>query len=269
MIRWNICPEIFKIGPVTLRYYGVLFLSGFIIGYHLIKKYFLKAGKPIEAVDSLFMYMILGTTLGARAGHVFFYDFQSFLADPIMLFKIWEGGLASHGAIVGILTSVWLFSRKWKIPFLWTMDHVAVFTALSAFFIRMANLMNSEIIGKPTTVPWAFIFERVDQVPRHPTQIYEALFYLCTFFLLFWILNKKYQQRQGFLLGFFFILIFGFRIFIEFFKENQVPFEEGMILNMGQILSVPVIILGAWLMYRPKPSPPWWEIEVPTKKKKR
>lgn len=268
MIQWNVNPEIFSIGPVTLRYYGILFLTGFVIGYHLIKKYFLRARQSIEAVDSLFIYMIIGTTVGARAGHVFFYDFQEFMRDPIMLFQIWKGGLASHGAVIGILTSVWLYCRKWKMPFLWVMDHVATFTALSAVFIRLGNLMNSEIIGKPADVPWSFVFLHVDSIPRHPTQIYEALFYLFTFVVLFWYLNNKYKNNQGFILGLFFVLIFGWRIFVEQFKEVQVAFEQGMALNMGQLLSIPVIALGIWLMARAKPQEPWWD-EAPTKKKKR
>jgi phosphatidylglycerol:prolipoprotein diacylglycerol transferase len=251
MIHWNVDPEIFHIGIISIRYYSLLFMLSFIVGIYIFQWVYKRENKPKEALDPLLIYMLLGTVIGARLGHCLFYDASYYLSHPIKIFKVWEGGLASHGAAIGILLSLYLFSRKHpEQPFLWLVDRIVITVALAGSFIRLGNLFNSEIIGKPADVPWSFVFERVDNIPRHPTQIYESVAYFIIFVILFRI-YKKYGSAtpRGYLLGLFLVLVFGFRFFVEFLKENQVAFESGMALNMGQILSIPAVIGGMILIY--------------------
>jgi phosphatidylglycerol---prolipoprotein diacylglyceryl transferase len=250
-ITWNVSPEMFSIGPITLRWYGLLFALSFVIGYIIMQRMFAKENLPISLLDELATYMIIATVVGARLGHVLFYEPESYLKHPLDILKIWEGGLASHGAAVGIMIALYFFARHNKKPYLWAFDRVVIVVALAGFFIRTGNLMNSEIFGKPTDLPWAFIFTRVSGIPRHPTQIYEALCYLASFFLLLnYYYKKNGNPRTGSIFGMFLILIFGVRIFIEFLKEPQVGFENSMTFNMGQILSVPFVLLGIYLLFR-------------------
>jgi prolipoprotein diacylglyceryl transferase len=196
--------------------------------------------------------MAVGVIAGARLGHCLFYEPGYYLSHPGEILKIWHGGLASHGAAIGILLAIWFFVRKEKKDYTWAIDRIAIVVALAGFFIRMGNLMNSEIYGVETTLPWGFVFLRNGETaPKHPTQIYEALAYLLIFILLFRIYwKKKGEHIQGTLISLAMILIFVARFFIEFLKEDQVEFEQGMTLNMGQILSIPVIIAGCvWLWY--------------------
>jgi prolipoprotein diacylglyceryl transferase len=252
IIPWNPDPEIFNIGKFAIRWYGLLFASGFLFGYVIMQRMF-KNEKLGEAVlDRLTVYMAIGTVLGARLGHCLFYEPEYYLSHPLKILKIWEGGLASHGAAIGILLALWLFVRKEKKGFFWVLDRIAVVVALAGFLIRMGNLMNSEIYGVETTLPWGFVFLRNDEVaPKHPTQIYEGLAYLLIFFLLFRIYwQTKGNVYQGLLISIFLILVFSARFLIEFVKEDQVTFEAAMKLNMGQLLSIPFIlagILGLWL----------------------
>jgi len=215
---------------------------------------FKNENKPEDDLNDLIWFMILGTILGARLGHCLFYNPEYYLSNPFEILKIWKGGLASHGAAIGILISIYFYSKKKKDQsFLWVMDRIVIGVALAAFFIRMGNLFNSEIIGVPTDLPWAFVFTSVDEIPRHPTQLYEALFYLITFLILFFSYKKtKGKFNDGYLFGIFLICIFGFRIFVEFLKENQTYFEEGMMLNMGQLLSIPLVIYGLYLLIKSK-----------------
>lgn len=256
-IHWNVHPEIFP-DILPLRWYGVLFMSGFVVGYYILEKIFKKEGKPQAWLDSLSLYVGLGTILGARLGHCLFYEPAYYLSHPFEILKIWEGGLASHGAAIGILFSHWLFSRKNPAAsFLWITDRIVIVVALAGFAIRMGNLMNSEIVGAPSDLPWAFVFERLgDNIPRHPSQIYEALAYLLIFFLLYFQYWKKDAgQKPGRLFGLFLILVFGFRFAIEFIKDVQVDFEKSMALNMGQWLSIPLVLLGiALVIYSNKKS---------------
>jgi prolipoprotein diacylglyceryl transferase len=258
-IHWNPSPEIFSIpaswpliGGYGLRWYGVLFSLGFVVGYYLMLGFFKREGKSQEDLDTLTLYMVAATVIGARLGHCLFYDPSYYLSHPLEILKVWEGGLASHGAVISILLGLWLYARNRKDqPFLWVVDRIVVVTALAGCFIRLGNLMNSEIIGAPTSVPWAFIFDRVDSQPRHPSQLYEATFYFLSFLVLFWLYRRMRQNTpHGFLLGLFLILVFGFRFLVEFMKEVQVPFEQGMSLNMGQWLSIPCVLLGIWLLWR-------------------
>jgi prolipoprotein diacylglyceryl transferase len=206
-----------------------------------------------EAVlDRLTVYMALGVIIGARLGHCLFYEPGYYLSHPLEILKIWHGGLASHGAAIGILIALWLFVRKEKKDYTWVIDRIAIVVALSGFFIRTGNLMNSEIYGVETTVPWGFVFLRNGETaPKHPTQIYEALAYLAIFILLYRIYwNKKGEHIQGLLISLLMILVFTSRFFIEFLKEDQVEFESAMKLNMGQWLSIPFVIGGlVWLYY--------------------
>lgn len=251
-INWNVDPEIVGFWGLSIRYYGLLFASSFFFGYIIMQKMFKKEGLSIELLDKLTVYMAVGTVIGARLGHCLFYQPDYYLSNPWEIIKIWHGGLASHGAAVGILIAIYYFSKKHKKPYLWTMDRIVIVVALAGFLIRMGNLMNSEIYGIQTELPWGFIFVRNGEVlPKHPTQIYEALSYLIIFVLLYFIYNKKGAQlKQGLIFGLFLILLFTARFFIEFIKEVQVNFEQGMSLNMGQWLSIPFILIGFFLLYR-------------------
>lgn len=251
-INWDVNPEIVGFWGLSIRYYGLLFASSFFFGYLIMQKIFKKEGLTIELLDKLTVYMAFGTVLGARIGHCLFYQPDYYLSHPWEIIKIWHGGLASHGAAIGILIALYYFSKKNKKTYLWTVDRIVIIVALSGFFIRMGNLMNSEIYGIETSLPWGFIFIRDGQtVPKHPTQIYEALSYLLIFVLLYTIYNKKEKnEKQGLLFSLFLILMFTARFFIEFLKEVQVNFEQGLSLNMGQWLSIPFILFGLFLLYR-------------------
>ena len=251
-ITWSISPEIFSLGPIHIRYYGLLFATSFILGFKIMEWVFKKENRPIDDLNDLIWFMILGTVIGARLGHCLFYNPEYYLANPMEILKVWRGGLASHGAAVGIVTAIYFYSKKRKKQsFIWVMDRIVIGVALAGFFIRMGNLFNSEIIGFPTDLPWAFIFTLVDNVPRHPAQLYEALFYLLSFLVIIFQYEKHDGKfKDGYLLGIFLILIFGFRIIVESFKENQTYFEEGMVLNMGQLLSIPLVIAGIYLLYK-------------------
>lgn len=258
MITWDISPEIITLGPIQIRWYGLLFAASFLVGFQIMSKIFAKEKKSQDDLNDLLWYMIIGTIVGARLGHCLFYNPEYYLSNPLEIIKVWKGGLASHGAAIGIVTAIYMYSKK-KVgqSFLWVMDRVVITVALAGFFIRMGNLMNSEIIGIATDVPWAFKFVNAyvsdPMTPRHPAQLYEALSYLSIFVILFMFYNKSLKKiKDGFLFGLFLILVFSARFFIEFIKENQSAFEQGMALNMGQILSIPLILWGFYLLYNSK-----------------
>ena len=245
-IEWSVSPEIFHLGPVSVRWYGFLFAMAFIAGYFIMTWVFKKESRPQPDLEQLSVYMIFGTVIGARLGHCLFYNPEYYLANPIEILKVWEGGLASHGAALGILSALYLFSKKKKnYPMLWTLDRIVIVVALAGTFIRLGNLFNSEIIGRPTEVSWAFIFTAVDNIPRHPAQLYESIAYFVIFLILLFMYYKGIEKNKtGLLFGLFLVLVFTFRFFIEFLKENQSGFEAGMTLNMGQILSIPFVFTG-------------------------
>lgn len=251
-ITWNPDPEIFSLGPLSVRYYGLFFAIAFLLGYYIIERMFKREQVPEQWLDKLFIYVVVATVIGARMGHVIFYGWDYYSQHPAEIFAIWHGGLASHGGAIGILIAIWLYSKKvTKKPMLWVLDRLVVPVALAAVFIRLGNLMNSEIVGRVTDVPWGFRFLRaaVDnpEMPRHPSQLYEALSYLVVFiYLMFLYWRTNARLRQGLLFGIFLIGIFSARFIIEFMKENQEAFEEGMWLNMGQILSIPFVIAGLY-----------------------
>ncbi|WP_439881685.1 prolipoprotein diacylglyceryl transferase [Pontibacter sp. MBLB2868] len=263
-ITWNVDPEIFHLGPLSIRWYGLLFAMAFIFGQRILTKIYVAEGRTEGDVDVITLYMIIGTVVGARLGHTLFYAPDYYLSNPIEILKIWEGGLASHGATIGILFALWLFSRKQKFDYMWVLDRIVIVVALGGAFIRLGNLMNSEIIGHASTVPWAFIFERLNEnppVPRHPTQLYESLSVFMLFVLLYWLWSKyKAALPKGLLFGIFVTALFTFRFLVEFLKENQEAFEDNLALNMGQILSIPLILVGLFILFRvwqnPKPALP-------------
>ncbi len=257
-IVWDVDPEILQIGIFHLRWYGLLFATAFFIGYFLMKKFFQEERVPLAYLDALTVYVVVGTVVGARLGHVLFYAPDYYFAHPVEILEIWKGGLASHGGAIGILIALWLFTRKYrKISMLWLLDRLVIPTALGGAFIRIGNLFNSEILGKPTDLPWAFVFARVDSIPRHPSQIYEALAYLAVFvFLLRYYRRHRRSLQPGKLFGWFLVLVFTARFLIEFVKEVQEPFEASLPLDMGQILSIPFIAVGLYFVLRsPKAIP--------------
>lgn len=252
-IHWNVSPEIFSLGPLHVRWYGLMFAVGFLFGYQHVEKMFKHENLNLKWLESLFIYMIVATVVGARLGHVLFYAWDYYSQHPIEILYVWQGGLASHGGTLGILIALTIWSKKVsKRHLLWVLDRVVVPTALVAALIRFGNLMNSEIYGVQTSLPWGFIFERNQEtVAKHPTQIYESLSYLLTFGVMLYMYWKtKAKDYEGLIFGVFFTMIFTARFFIEFIKEEQEAFEKGMALNMGQLLSIPFVIAGVYLAIR-------------------
>lgn len=251
-INWNVSPEIFSLGPVAPRWYGVLFALGFVVGYFIMARIFKIEGKTQKDLDALSITMILSTVIGARLGHCLFYEPEVYLADPIKILYIWQGGLASHGAAIGIVFALWLYARKrLDINVMWILDRIVIVVALAGFFIRTGNFFNSEILGLPSDVPWAVVFGNIDDIPRHPVQLYEAFTYLLIFFGLNSLYNKyKQKTPPGLLFGIFLTTIFGSRFFWEFFKSAQAAFETDDSFKMGQLLSIPLVLIGVFFIYK-------------------
>ena len=262
-IVWNVDPTLVSFGPFSVRWYGLAFAVGFILGYNIVARMFKHEGAPEKWLGILLTYVVIATIVGARLGHVFFYEWDYYSAHPEKIFKIWEGGLASHGGTIAIIIALFLFS--WfvtKKPASWVFDKIVVAIALVGGLIRLGNLMNSEIYGGPTDLPWGFVFVRDGQtVAAHPTQIYEALCYFALFALLMWMYWKRNAEERPWLItGIFFIGIFLPRFLIEYVKNVQVQSEYEMIakygMNMGQALSIPFILLGiflvVWAMTHPR-----------------
>ncbi len=251
-IYWKANPEIFSIGPISIRWYGLLFSLAFILGYQIMYWIYKTEGKTQKDLEVLTISMIVGTVAGARLGHCLFYEPVYYLSHPVEILEVWKGGLASHGAAIGIILSLWYYSRHRKnISMLWILDRIVIVVALSGLFIRTGNFMNSEIIGKPSNVPWAVVFMQVDNIPRHPAQLYEAFCYFGIFIYLFFR-YKKYKSAlpEGQLFGLFLILIFTARFLLEFLKKEQVSFESRLPLDMGQFLSIPFVIIGIYFLHR-------------------
>ncbi|HPW78513.1 MAG: Prolipoprotein diacylglyceryl transferase [Bacteroidetes bacterium ADurb.Bin037] len=253
-VYWDVDPVIFSLGKLEVRYYGLFFVIAFTIGYYIFKYFFKREEISLKLLDPLLYTLIIGTLVGARLGHCLFYQPDYYLANPIEILYVWEGGLASHGGAIALLLAMWWFARRYgrknQFNFLWILDRLGITVALAGFFIRMGNLMNSEIYGNETTLPWGFVFLRKGElVAKHPTQIYEALAYLLLFVFLIFLYRKKLPKlKEGTLFGIFLLVLFAARFFIEYIKEPQVTFEENMVLNMGQILSIPFIFAGAILL---------------------
>lgn len=258
---WNTDPAIFWItDSFPLKYYGLFFAIGILLGYTIVKKIFIKENVAVEILDNLLIYIIAGTILGARLGHCLFYEPDYFLQHPIeILLPIQKiggiykfvgfQGLASHGGTIGVFIAILLFYRKNKVNLLWLLDRVAIAVPVTATFIRLGNFMNSEIYGKPTNGNWGVIFQKDDLIPRHPTQLYEAFAYFSIFIITLYLYQSDLtKKRNGLIFGVFLILLFSARFIIEFFKENQEAFENQMTINMGQILSIPFILSGILLI---------------------
>lgn len=265
-IHWNADPVIFSVGSVEIRWYSLLFISGFILGWFIFKWFFKREGISEKLLDPLLYTLLIGTIVGARLGHCLFYDPAYYLGSWngfLEIFMPWKGGLASHGGTLFLFFAMIWFARRYgrknDFDFLWLLDHLAIAVSFAAMFIRLGNLFNSEIYGHVTDLPWGFVFERRGEVePKHPTQLYEALSYaILGLVLLFLYVRKTKWLYRGSYIGIFFIVLFGMRFLIEFVKENQVDFEAGMALNMGQLLSIPFILLGiAILIYSYKKKLP-------------
>lgn len=268
ILNWDVDPVIYWITDTfPLQYYGILFVAGLMLGYLIVKRIYQKENIPVENLEKLSMYIFIGTFLGARLGHCLFYDFSYYSQNPIEILlpikKIGETykfigfrGLASHGGAIGVLTAIILYSRKYKTDLLWILDRIAIAAPVAGVFIRLGNFMNSEIYGKPTNGNWGVIFQKDDLIPRHPTQLYEASAYLLIFgILLLLYKSEKFKKTNGVIFGIFLTLLFTARFMIEFFKENQVNFENEMTINMGQVLSIPFILTGLIIIFLKRKSP--------------
>lgn len=275
-ITWTVDPVMLQLGPLAIRWYSMGFLLAFVLGYIIGIRMFKREGVDTAYADSFVIYAFLATLIGARLGHCLFYEPSYYLTSEhwleiILPFNLATGqftgyqGLASHGAAIAILFALWLFWKKKGINPFWLVDRLVIIVALAGCFIRLGNLFNSEIYGHETTLPWGFIFARNGEVvPKHPTQLYEALSYLLIFVVSYAVyLRKGARLRSGVLFGWWLIALFGARLLIEFVKENQVDFEQGMFLDMGQLLSIPFILLGIvmlWLGYKGKlPQGPFFK----------
>ena len=269
-ITWNVNPVFIHLGPLTIRWYGILWATGIWLTLLIVQRLFKHENLPEAWLDKLFLYTVIGAILGARLGHCFFYEWQilpepvkilgitfdygnHYLSHPWELLYIWRGGLASHGGAIGILIAMYFFNKNVsKKGYVWIFDRLVIGVAVCGACIRFGNLMNSEIYGSPTSLPWGFLFVRAGETqPMHPTQIYEMLYCLITFAILWWMYWKKEAyKKNGLIFGVFLIGIFGSRFLLEFIKNNQEVFESNLSLNMGQILSLPFIIWGIWLIVR-------------------
>ena len=258
-VHWHVDPVLIHIGSFGIRWYSLLFVSGFILGWYLFKWFFRREGVPEKLMDPLLYTMLIATIVGARLGHCIFYQPDYYFGSWQGFWEIfmpWKGGLASHGGAIAILLAMWWYSshygKKNDFDFVWIIDRLVIATAFAGCLIRLGNLFNSEIYGDVTNLPWGFIFElRGETEPKHPTQLYESLSYLVLGLIMLWVYAKKLDKvHRGFFMGFFFVVCFGMRFIIEFIKEPQVEFEQSMTLNMGQILSIPCVLLGiAMLVY--------------------
>ncbi len=261
VVIWNFDPVMFSIGSLEIRYYGLMWALALLLGGWFFGNFCKREGLKPELADSIFIYGALATVIGARVGHCLFYEPDYYLLKPwAIITEIRNGGMASHGAAVGLLVGLWLFSRKNKMPYIWSLDRIMIPVGIGGAIVRFGNLFNSEIIGCVTDVPWAFKFVRlfpvstpIENIPaQHPTQLYEAICYLATFALLAYLYYAKDlgRRRPGLLFGIGLQGIFLTRFCIEFIKLEQEAFEKGMILDMGQILSIPFVLLGIYIIYR-------------------
>lgn len=260
MVTWDVSPVIFELGPLRLGWYGISWALAFVAGVLFFKNFLKREGLNEKMLDSLFWYGTLSTIIGARLGHCLFYDGGWYLVHPLEILKVWEGGLASHGAAVGLLIGLWMFSKKWDMKYVWSLDRIMVPVAVGGASVRLGNLMNSEIYGRPTGAEWGFKFIRDNQwlenspqgLPVHPTQLYEAGCYLLVFLILLWLYygRDEARKRPGVMFGVGLVGIFAARFLIEYVKNPQSEFEQGMTLLMGQWLSVPFIVLGIYMIFK-------------------
>ena len=266
-IHWNVDPVLFHIGPLAIRWYSLLFVSGFILGWFIFKGFFKREGISETLLDPLLYTLLIGTIVGSRLGHCIFYQPDYYFGSWKgfwEIFQPWKGGLASHGGAIALVFAMWWFSahygKKNDFDFLWIMDHLVIPVCFAGAFIRLGNLFNSEIYGDVTDLPWGIIFDRnFETLPKHPTQLYEALSYTILGIVLLLLYKYRLEKlKRGEIFGIFLIVLFGMRFLIEFIKEPQVGFEQGMVINMGQVLSIPFIVAGIvlliWSLVKGKPA---------------
>jgi len=248
---WNIDPIAFSFGSIKVHWYGIFFATGLLGAYFLGEWLFEKEGKDKRLLEPYFIYLIIGITVGARLFHIIFYDLDYFLQHPLDMFKVWKGGLASHGGALGAILATYLFCKKYKIDFKWMMARVAMATMIVVGFIRIGNFFNSEIVGLPTQSTLGIIFQRVDNISRHPVVLYESISYFTIFFILLWLYHKlEYKKFTNIATGLVLTLAFLARFFLEYIKTPQSEFANLLPLSMGQILSLPFIIVGLFLLVK-------------------
>jgi len=251
-VHWNIDPVLFRQGPLELHWYGLLFAAGFLIGIRIMTWIYSSEGRAPQEVDRLLLYVLIGTVVGARLGHCLFYDPAYYWQHPLEILQVWKGGLASHGGALGVFLALFLYTRVHSgSGYLWLLDRIAIPASLAGALIRLGNFFNSEIVGKPTEGPWAIVFDRVDAIPRHPVQLYEALAYALIFTLLLVVYRRAgHRPRPGTLFGLYLVATFTVRIGLEFFKLPQAAYEAHFAFSVGQWLSVPFVALGLVLLVR-------------------
>lgn len=246
---WDFDPVLVSFFNIRIHWYGVLFTIAIVIGFQILKRLYIKESVSLDSLDSLLIYCVVGIVVGARLGHCIFYNPQYYFTNALKIFALWEGGLASHGGGIGVVVAVYLYTKKFKVKLLWVFDRLTIPTALFGFFVRIANFLNSEILGKPSNVPWAIVFKRIDNIPRHPVQLYESLAYCLVFIFLSVLCGfTRMKEQSGILLGVFLCTIFSARFLLEFFKEKQAAYESGLFLTTGQMLSIPFLFVGIYLL---------------------
>lgn len=248
---WNVNPNIFELGTLQLRWYGILFVGSFFLGLMILQWIYKREGKDTAVLDHLLIYVMVGAVIGSRLVHCFFYEPDYYLSHPLEILKVWKGGLASHGGLAGVLITLYIFAKRYNTSYMWLLSRVAIPGALTAAFVRFGNLFNSEILGLPSELPWAIVFVRVDLVPRHPVQLYEAFAYLIIFVILVSIYRKVSPVFASKILpGTFLVLLFTARFFIEYTKTRQEAYTMDLPFSTGQMLSVPYILLGiVWMIW--------------------
>ena len=253
LIHWTFDPVLFSVGPLTVRWYGLLFVGAFLVGQWMLGRIFAAEGVRRESSERLMIHALLGAIIGARLVHCLFYEPGYYLSHPLAILRIWEGGLASHGGTLGMLLALWFSARtaRPKLPFLWLIDRASLPAALGAVFVRTANFLNSEIVGIPTSGRWGVVFESVDALPRHPVQLYEAVAYALIFLVLLIVYRRTGKRTpKGLLFGVLMVLVFAARIVVEFFKTPQAAYETGQLFSVGQYLSMPFVVLGVVMILR-------------------
>lgn len=248
---WNVDPNIFSFGAVQLRWYGVLFVGSFFLGLMILQWVYKREGRDPALLDTFLIYILVGTVIGARLMHCFAYEPEFYLSHPLEILKVWKGGLASHGGMIGVVIALYLFTKRYNESFWWLLGRVTMPGALVAAFVRFGNLFNSEILGLPTDKPWAIIFERIDMVPRHPVQLYEAFSYLLLVAILVTVYRKVSSDFATKILpGIFLTFMFTVRFLLEYTKTRQADYTTSLPFTTGQMLSIPFIILGIlWIIW--------------------
>ncbi len=248
---WNVNPNILELGSIQLRWYGLLFVGSFFLGLMILNSIYKREKKDPAVLDNLLIYIMVGAVLGSRLVHCFFYEPDYYLSHPLEILAVWKGGLASHGGLAGVLIALYVFSKRYNESYTWLLSRITIPGALTAAFVRFGNLFNSEILGTPSDLPWAIIFQRVDMIPRHPVQLYEAFAYLALFALLITIYRKVTPAFATKILpGTFLVILFTARFFIEYAKTRQAAYATDLPFSTGQMLSVPFIIVGIiWIIW--------------------